>query len=98
MERKRHKIRVNATKLERKRDSRVWSENETETHIYTAEGCRADTPAATTAAAAADLRVQFADSPKRCDADDCRTRGVGPTSDRWNRSSDPENARIHVKD
>lgn len=41
-------------------------ENEAETHVYTAEGCRADTPAAT-AAAAADLRVQFADLPNRCD-------------------------------
>lgn len=33
---------------------------ELKTHVYTAEGCWADTPAAT-AAAAADLRVQFVD-------------------------------------
>lgn len=49
----------------------MYDQNETVTHVYTAEGCRADTPAATTAAAAAaaaaDLRVQFVDSPKRCD-------------------------------
>lgn len=53
-------------------------ENEAETHVYIAEGCRADTPAAT-AAAAADLRVQFAELPNRCDVDDdLRTRARGP--------------------
>jgi len=37
--------------------------DEAETHVYTVEGCRTDTPAAT-AATTADLRVQFADLPR----------------------------------
>lgn len=57
----------------------IRTRTDNETHVYTAEGCRADTPAATSAAAA-DLRVQFADSPKRCGADESRTRRAGPTS------------------
>lgn len=46
-----------------------------ETHVYTAEGSRADTPAAA-AAAAADFRVQFADLPNRCVADDPEPESV----------------------
>lgn len=60
---------------------------ETETHVYIAEGCRADTPAAT-AAAAADLRVQFADLPNRCDVDDYLRA----------RPRDPENARTKSRE
>jgi len=67
-----------------------------ETHVYTAEGSRADTPAAV-AAAAADFRVQLADLFNRCDADDPGLESV-PRRGRWNRSSDPENARNYAKD
>lgn len=42
------------------------------TYVYTVEGCRTDTPAAT-AATTANLRVQFADLYNRCNANGLET-------------------------
>ena len=45
----------------------IENEMDCETYVYTAEGCRTDTPAAT-AATTANLRVQFADLYNRSNA------------------------------